>query len=538
MSGKAMSTYPKNKNSAEQRSPSEELKKAKEISLQHADDLLEASQLLIDKNKFNLGHHMAVLALEEVGKFELYRHSLLPTKEGKGSPLEKWGDNHERKLFWALWTPALHELSPEHFTETQRLSQEIHELRLDGLYTRVAKASIRPPKVISLDMARAALSFANARVGQLRNLEFLEMSSEEHDRTAWFLAASEDESKRPYIFNSESMQKLKELGQVSKWVEWVQQKIASAEAEAVEILKNELDRAKEGFVSGKTRWRIRIRLHTNTHSIRPKVLSWWNENIDAIKLTAVGKLKDQLDMHVHLSDRANAQNLYQVGEMFFTHMILAMNLGSMGFFWRSLPQDEDRYFDQIEDLEHPRMNVGISNPKLLLSENADQNRKKVLDQSDLERIANCLGYIARIKTTADFEPFAAYRSGLNLLSKSNVHGDFRLAAFQEFNRAFKKAAILFKAIVNEGEFVEFFENYIKQKEFGDGLPVDRYLDLVKALDGSAEKPVTFSTDDLWTYKVFLEGFMVGNMKRITNKEIVSARKKSPNADEVTVGGAE
>lgn len=506
-------------NSQTTRKVSEALQKAQAICLKHADDLIDASKSLIEQKKFNLAHHMALLALEEVGKFELYRNSLNPTDHGEKSPLTKWGDNHEKKLFWALWTPNLNQLKPEYFLESQKLSQQLHELRLDSLYTGIDAESIQAPKAITVESCSATLSYATARVNVLRDMQFLETTPEEKELTTWFLTTLEDENKRQYFFNPSAMKELQQIGDVRKWIEEIRTKIAEGEAEAAEILKKELSRAETGTTSGKQRWRFRIRLFTNTHSIRGNALKWWNDTIEMIKLSPVGKQKDQLDIHISFSDVVTAQTLYKTGEVFFNNLMIAFNLGSFGLFWRSLPYDQDKFFNEIDDLENPNMKVQISNTNLLFK---DALTKRALDQQDLERIANCYAYLTRVKTKEGFAPFVAYRSGLGLLTQTNIHSDFRTASFQEFHRSFKTAALLFGDIKREEDFSEFFKSYVVDK-YGPEVPIDQYMSFVNALEGKSERPFEFTTDDLWSYKVFLEAYLVTHIKQAVRKDIIAQR---------------
>jgi hypothetical protein len=60
----------------------------------------------------------------------------------------KWIEDHERKLFWALWTPSIAagKLTGKFIQELQALARQIHERRLASLYVEVnAAAEVRLP---------------------------------------------------------------------------------------------------------------------------------------------------------------------------------------------------------------------------------------------------------------------------------------------------------------------------------------------------------------------------------------------------------
>ena len=46
--------------------------------------------------------------------------------------------------------------------------------------------------------------------------------------------------------------------------------------------------------NSKPKWAIKIRLYTPSHSIRPKVLNYWNERMNWVKLIPVGNKKELL----------------------------------------------------------------------------------------------------------------------------------------------------------------------------------------------------------------------------------------------------
>jgi len=75
--------------------------------LSHAQDLLSESKRILDEKKLpNIAYHLAVIALEEIGKSELVAMNHLSQTQKDTQFGEKYFEDHVRKLFWALWGPS------------------------------------------------------------------------------------------------------------------------------------------------------------------------------------------------------------------------------------------------------------------------------------------------------------------------------------------------------------------------------------------------------------------------------------------------
>jgi hypothetical protein len=96
-------------------------------------------------------------------------------------------------------------------------------------------------------------------------------------------------------------------------------------------------RALWGPQCGVPKWELTLRLHTFTHSIRQRSLKWWNDGVERVKLFAVNGKKDELLIKAVVPDRVTAERLFDTGRAFADHILIALNVASVGYFYWFLP---------------------------------------------------------------------------------------------------------------------------------------------------------------------------------------------------------
>jgi AbiV family abortive infection protein len=115
----------------------------------HARDLLDAATKLLDEPATpNLSYHLALLALEEIGKAGLIAGQAAVGSARDSAWLDRWLSSHSRKLLWALWAP-FGKIDPADFADAKILAERLHARRLAGLY-------VDPSAVGPLPGSRAA----------------------------------------------------------------------------------------------------------------------------------------------------------------------------------------------------------------------------------------------------------------------------------------------------------------------------------------------------------------------------------------------
>jgi AbiV family abortive infection protein len=202
----------------------EEFMPAIEACLQNAEKLISAAQTSAVPGSYHIAFHLATMALEEIGKSSMIfidglQHKVTLDEEESKTPL-KWIDDHERKLFWAIWVPGRENLCDwRTIPAAMEFARGIHKDRLDTLY--VDPANLTRP-TISEKRAASIIAAAEARLNMERLKEFREMGESEQDLMTWFFFAMEDQRLRPMIFSKGSLDKQADFGEdFGAWMKWL-----------------------------------------------------------------------------------------------------------------------------------------------------------------------------------------------------------------------------------------------------------------------------------------------------------------------------
>src|SRR5713226_4158246 len=111
--------------------------------LDNAEALLDSAKDSRAKKRNHIAFHLAVLALEEIGKAAmLLAHRVYPhvveDEEFDESKFSNEAVDHRKKLFWAMLTPSFDGLfTPENFTQLKEIANDIHFRRIASLYANV-----------------------------------------------------------------------------------------------------------------------------------------------------------------------------------------------------------------------------------------------------------------------------------------------------------------------------------------------------------------------------------------------------------------
>jgi AbiV family abortive infection protein len=102
----------------------------------NAEELLNAAKEVARNGSNHIAYHLAALALEEIGKSAMiFMSSLREPRKEEHRPPSDWIDDHERKLFWAIWSPKLDKEAPwQGIQQAMDIARHIHETRLATLY--------------------------------------------------------------------------------------------------------------------------------------------------------------------------------------------------------------------------------------------------------------------------------------------------------------------------------------------------------------------------------------------------------------------
>jgi AbiV family abortive infection protein len=403
----------------------------------HARALLDSARAVQAANHPNVAYHLATLALEEIGRRELFGVQSVAAKHPQPPAWpEKHTQDHVKKLFWCFFGAAFsyQSLSGKALEELSGMATAIHTNRLAGLYVEHGADGLSiPRKAISAEQCDALIEMAAARLAMAESEKLRDhIAPEEFELQTWFLKTSEDTEKRRMIFSGTSMTKLAELKNAKAWALWIRAEFEKADAEARVIAEAEIKRSRDLPEAGtKEKWKLRIRIISASHSIRPKALAKWNKNIDWIKL--VYATKDELIFELILKDNVPVGGLWYFGWGIARHFVVALNIATMGFWWWRMPEQISRYYESLEDLErHAKVSLERS-PNLKV----DWGENRVLTEEDLDRVVVCFTALPGPHERDKHIAYNHYIGGLTFLSLNDIHWQCESTVFGNFFECLK-----------------------------------------------------------------------------------------------------
>lgn len=415
----------------------------------NARDLLRAAKrVLADEQLPNIAFHLAILALEEIGKATLTGTRGIALSLGDEPVfINNKLDDHIFKLFWALWTPSFvrGKVLQKEFEGLRGLARTMHDERLAAMYVATDGAGTGAPlEKVSADRAQTIIGLAEARLGMETSRDWQALDLGAGSVTRWFFEAANDPEKRNLIFGQKSFDKLAELGQMRGWMNWLKEQFDQSEAEGRKHLQREFARiAPDGENLGEPKWQVVIRLYSPGQSARSSPIKSWNERPTWIKLSTVNKDKQALDVEFTFREAMPAPELgplsYRAARMF----VAAMNIGTTGFWWWQRPDLSGRFYQRLKDLKAPTgMKMDIS----LHAGGKFEWKREALTEEHLNRVALCFGMGSRLEHAAYNIIIEPYMMGLAFLAKSDLHLNLAPTACERF------AACLLAAMSHFGDW--------------------------------------------------------------------------------------
>jgi hypothetical protein len=146
----------------------------------------------------------------------------------------------------------------------------------------------------------------------------------------------------------------------------------------------------------------------------------------------VDKRKHELLLDVTLRASVSAPNLWYAGWGVARQFITALNIGTMGYFWWTLPKDTSRFYERITDLDAPEhFELALErNPKLEISWG-----NRMLNAGELNATAGVFFLMSRMERDDMERVFGPYIAGLTFIGKSDVHFEFCVDASHALARS-------------------------------------------------------------------------------------------------------
>jgi AbiV family abortive infection protein len=345
----------------------ETLNKTFQACIGNASAHLSAAKELRSSGHNNMAFNVAVLALEEMGKavlIEMRRGH--PLDEESDFIRDDWFDDHSKKLSWALWSTFFGRRTQtlQDFQDFPHVANRIHRRRLDGIY--MDPRATDPPERIQDEDVDSMIGLTEYALAMEGRAVFHEVGGKDRSDLEWFIQVAEDPKIGGVIFGEGSFARLNSLnGDVRQWVQWLRDEIGRIE---------EYNRALEDQETSRTsppeddalnpKWSVKVRLHSWSHSIRPKSLSFWNKRSAWVKLSTARDKKEILAEFL-VPRKVMMGDLWRVGTTISQAFALALNVATRGFFWWYLPAPTDEFFEEIRDLER-NVPLGIVQPSRVL----------------------------------------------------------------------------------------------------------------------------------------------------------------------------
>jgi AbiV family abortive infection protein len=401
--------------------------------VKHARDLLDSACAVFDIKHPNIAFHLALLSLEELGRRKLIGLQGVAAGQPTVPPwMQKHTLEHQKKLFWCFFGPILFadEITKERLEGITELANRLHTERLSALYVGYSGDDLNiPSETISAEYCAAVIDAAAAQLA-LAQAEVPRIPTEEELQTQrWFLAISEDPEARRFVYSQGSFAKLNELRDARAWVLWLKEQFDRVAAESRKQMEQEIERSRAVPEKGtKNKWKVRIRITSQSHSIRQKTLNIFNERIDWIKLTAVQGKPNEMIVEFIFKDNVPVGGLWYFGWGIARYFVAALNIATMGFWWWHLPEDIDSYYESVEDVD-TKARVEITRTPSL---RVDWGGHRVLSEDDMNRAALCFVSFPPPFDREKHKPYDYYTAGLTFLSLNDVHWQCEMQAFGNF----------------------------------------------------------------------------------------------------------
>lgn len=493
---------------------------SRKACLSHAEDLIRAAKRIIADEKLpNISYHLAVLALEEIGKSTLIvmGHFAGKSEDSTWSP-HKFYDDHVKKLFWATWGPSMgqEKISKKQIESLQGLSLKLHDTRLQALYVDFdEEGPLLPSEVVTASEAENLIGVATARLELEKLHEFGEIQEKNLKKLNWFLSATSDQEKRKLIFGNKSMEKLFELKSTNKWVGWLKEEFDKAEKESQEAIKQELQRKQPNDLEKlEDKWKIKIRLFSNSHSIRPKPLNKWNELSSWIRLYPVGRKKNQLLVEFTLPKNISVHSLWYAAWGAARRFVVALNIGTFGCFWWYVPEQISRFYEKIVDLENKEMELKIErNPILKLDW-----KHSALSDRDLHNTALCFGMLPGDNDSGLGKSMGAYLTALGFLNKSDIHIQFEANSYDFFYKSLKHGMKHFKEWNQKTSFPDCFEKLLQSHKINQ-KEIENHKNISKQIETGHPtfKGVTLTLSEVGIMKIICDAYFLVKFNEMAKK---------------------
>lgn len=370
------------------------------------------------------------------------------------------------------------------------------------------------------------MRLVEAKIALRPSLQGVEYRQEDLELLSWFCNANEDPEKRKFIFSRQSFDQMASLGP-KEWLAWLRDEFEKSAAQAMAALEKEMTRGfTEGEEGQQEKWELKIRLFSQSHSIRPKPLNQWNEKVKWIKLYPVNNKKNHLDAILKIPKFITIKAVYHVGYGYSNLFVAALNIASGGLFWWHEPKNLSTFYESLVDKENQMTGKIGRVPELRLGW-----PPAVLDEAILDQVINAFAMMPQpYEPPENSEAITHYIAGIALIAKTDVFIQFEVQSYGAFLSAAKATLRLYR------------------DDFGTEFPIDilallsslavddafkkKHFDLIARYEAHTVVPGLITLSEVAEMKRICDGlFMFAFSRRIQSRVRMDREGNSNNMSE-------
>ena len=245
---------------------------------------------------------------------------------------------------------------------------------------------------------------------------------------------------KPFIFSKQSMEKQIELqDDRTGWIRWLRQLFEEQTRKAMEQAQIEMLRQRpDGEERYDDKWKLRIRLKSWSHSIRPNQLTGWNKGIDKIKLIHTTD-RSELIVEFTIGKNVLMGDLWGMGMQSVMIFVSALNISTGGFFWWYLPTFTSRFYEAITDLETDHQVIIERVPELRIS----WGHMALKEDDLLRQMPMVFGFVAKA-SEQEQAFYHRYFGMLGMMAKNDIFFQFEHNLVVGFMECFDMALMIYK----------------------------------------------------------------------------------------------
>jgi AbiV family abortive infection protein len=329
----------------------ENCRKLREACLENAEALVNSAKTLEGKNTAHIRYSLAVLALEEVGKAVIFQMNAFGATSDEVDDQQSIAtDDHRKKLLWVFFSPFIEQgrIAPEYFESDRELARRMHERRLETLYTDSQNPLLPQDRMVE-EEADSLVRLCEIRIEMEKGVELSDVPDESKlEDLQWFRTAGDDPEKRRYFYSEYSLDKLAELGDLFEWMKWHRQEFTKTEEESRELLQQELQKEPiDGIEEDESKWKVRFRIYSESHSIRQRALNEWNRNYGSIMKLHSSNNSNELICEFIFPKSVPIRALWDVALGRSRDFVAALNIATSGLFWWHVDKDIARFYEKV-----------------------------------------------------------------------------------------------------------------------------------------------------------------------------------------------